>query len=203
MNIRIYNSFIAPLLQEATNTGYLNFRNINLTNDVINNMSDTFVKCGVCINGNIGVVMYRQGKIAFYDITNCRYGGISFEFSGCALVQFSHLGQKYIAHISLHDVNNPFDTRTDWNSFLQTILANELQAQFTNFILFKPFDKFAKREYKKNYPNVDCCGIIDNNDNCYSAILNKSDYRALDMWTVAKIVRVQNLTNVDFSSLLL
>ena len=184
---------------------YLHFKTLNFNNNVrINPMSNTFVDYGVCINRNIGVVMYHQGRIAFYDITNCKHGGISFQFTGCALAQFSHFGRKYIAHISLHEVNSIYDTRRDWNSFLQNILDNNIQAQFVNFILFRPFDETAKILSIKYYPNGNCCGIIDSQNNCFSAILDKTNnYKALQMWPTHKIKYVQNLTKFNIFELLL
>ena len=142
---------------------------------------DNHFKTYGCQLQDTSVVKYRQGLISYYSKNNNSIG-ISFEFSGCAMAQFSYLDQTYIAHISLHQRGSAYDTRLFWNAFLQKIVNKGLGSRYTDFKLFRPFDQTAEVLIINHGLNFDCCGIIDLQGNCYSAIVSKTDCRAIQIW---------------------
>lgn len=180
---------------------YLN--NLNRNGNVYLPFMDNHFRIYGCQLPYTSIVKYDQGFISYYEKSNNSIG-VSFEFSGCAMAQFSYLDKTFIAHISLHPPGNVYDTRNNWNLFLRKIVNHSLGNRYKDFILFKPFDNTALVIMSNHGINYDCCGIIDQQDVCYSAVISKTNGQAIKMWRRNNIVQVhgQILTN-NVSQLLL
>lgn len=155
-----------------------------------------------CQLTNTSIVAYRQGYISYYEKNNNSIG-ISFEFTGCAMAQFSYFNRTFIAHISLHlPPGHPYDTRHYWNLFLWGIANSGLRNGYRDFILFKPFDDTALVIIRNHGRNYSCCGIIDQQNVCYSAVISKTNSEAIQMWQRNNAIRVRGpLTVANFRQL--
>ena len=124
--------------------------------------------------------------------SNCYYklgkkGGISFDFSGCAMAMYTKNDQKYVAHISV--LNRSTDENIkEWNKLVTNKEINEIK-------LFYPAPDIAqdlkielleknKHPVPRNpeYP-YNVCGYIDENGNCYSAIVNLEEKKVIYEFT--------------------
>ena len=180
MNTFIFNGLHSIYINDDM-IRYPNLISLNQNGGVFLPFMDNHFKIYGCHLPNTSVVKYRQGEISYYSKKNNSIG-ISFEFSGCAMAQFSYLDQTYIAHISLHQRGNAYDAGSYWNAFLEKIVNNGLGSRYTNFKLFKPFDQTAETIIRNHGLNYDCCGIIDQQGICYSAIVSKINCSAIQMW---------------------
>lgn len=199
MNVDSFNSYYAQELCDSI--GCPNFRGWQCyRNNYLPFFDSSFLFLG-CKRAHISIVRYSQGAITCYEKEqNCI--GLSFEFTGCAMAQFSYADKTYILHISLHGPRHVYDMRNQWNIFLDKIATKSLGRKFHDFKLFKPFDQTALVLLRNHGLNYDCCGIIDINGDCYSALVYKPDCSIFKMWrrNDAKIAN-GNLTATNLNTL--
>ena len=183
MDIERFNNIIAPLLNfDKTYVKRINFpalSSIRILDANIPNTDGHFKMQGVCYNGLITAVRFRQDYILYYPRNNNELG-ISFEFTGCVMAQFCCNGIYYIAHIYLEQGH---DTRKFWNNFIEKAVR-DTNNEFKDFILFRPYSPFIKTYYEDRYakmfPNIDIsiCGVIENSD-CYSCIMDMKNCKII------------------------
>lgn len=162
---------------------------------------------------------YVRYKVPYITIFEKREGkiGLSDNFSGCYMAQFTYKDTTYIAHIftdvkeekdkSGHPIKVPtiLDTRIHWNNFINDIV-NTQDENFHDFILFKPYEPNLHEMLTNNIGyvgKVNIIGIIDTHNVCYSAILDKDGgiARIFDRHDAARVPGV--LTNANKQELII
>lgn len=191
-----FNTAIAPILNQHTHQRLqFNFPHILPTIEIEENlpyMNESFIQRGASLN-NVTTVEYQPGKIIYYPKGN-NILGISFEFSGCAMVQFKYDNTYYIAHISLPEACH------NWNVFINNIRNNT--KEYKDFILFKPYSFPVKdyyesevvRTFPTNDHNISICGIIEN-ENCYAGIMRMTDCKLQYCVRIHDVKRIDGVLN--------
>lgn len=77
------------------------------------------------------------------------------------------------------------------------IAKNGLGNKYWDFKLFKPFDNTSIVIMSNHGLGYDCCGIIDQQGNCYSAIVSKRNCDAIQLWRRNNPVIVDGVLNAN------
>lgn len=143
---------------------------------------------GIMIN-TAKIVIFEGSRITICSLRRDDYG-VSFQFTGCAMAKFKYQGIPYICHIALTGVGNVDDCRILWKKFL-----NENRNSITDLVMFKPNRNMPLHNLK--IENV--CGVITPDHQCYSFIVNNTNYIAKHDTSMEPLCDVNNLTdNMNF-----
>lgn len=77
------------------------------------------------------------------------------------------------------------------------IANNGLGNKYWDFKLFKPFDNTSIVIMSNHGLGYDCCGIIDQQGDCYSAIVSKQNCDAIQLWRRHDAVIVNGVLNAN------
>lgn len=150
----------------------------------------TFKYMGIMIN-TAKIVIFEGCHITICSLRRDDYG-VSFQFTGCAMVKFEYQGTLYICHIALSEAGKMDDCRILWKIFL-----NRNRNSIKNLVMFKPY----KNKPLHDPRNENVCGVITPNNQCHSFIVNNINYIARYETPIKPLCDINNLTdNMNFMS---
>ncbi len=125
------------------------------------------ISYGYTLPNIFSFVQFQQNIFSYFGIGSSELA-VSDEYSGCAFVKFGRGKSEYIGHLSLGN-GSPWNKRM-WEQFVQ-------DARISNYKLFYPFKGFPEQiitdlteSYRYQTYKLNCVGLIDKNNICYSAI---------------------------------
>lgn len=138
-------------------------------------------------------VLYETNFIAVSKKTT--KFGLSFDFTGCLMAQFTVEGQKYIAHISTTSSKEEFDCKNEFVWFLN--IVNYLKGPVHDVVLFKPDSDFNDFDGSPPYDAVGSAygkacsswGVIDDDNQCYILSVAKDGKDIYRLFAVKKITK--------------
>ena len=156
----------------------MDFRHIeNFPFHIPSNGNGREVEYGYNFNG-ISSVPYATGKIVMYSST----GGISFDFSGCAMATFIYHNIRHIAHIFLQGPDNDNDCRDFWNERINNHIYTDVRLFYpaSEFLLTLMTNLCIGRGYMRPDHHLTICGYINpDNSRVYSALIDLDNHQVL------------------------